>query len=75
MTIRFMLPFADAAVTQVMYNGNVLGADEVCGYTVLKDQNYVFCDVHVPKSMLAEFAVCTVKYDCTAYKCGIVEFE
>ena len=75
MTIRFMLPFADASVKEVMYNGNALGVDEACGYTIVKDQNYVFCDVHIPKSMLAEFAVCTVKYDCTTYKCGIVEFE
>ena len=75
MTIRFMLPFADAKVKEVMYNGNVLDVDEVCGYTVVCDQNYVFADVHIPKSMLVPFAVCTVKYDCTSFKNGIIEFE
>ena len=75
MTIRFMLPFADAEVENIMYNGNVLGYDEKCGYTIVKDQNYVFADVHIPKSMLAEFAVCTVKYKCTTFKNGVIEFN
>ena len=75
MTIRFMLPYADAEVEEVMYNGHKLSVDEADGYTIVKDQNFVFADVHVPKSRLAEFAVCTVKYKCTTFKNGVIEFN
>lgn len=74
MTLRFMLPFKDAEVNEIRYNGNLLAEDEKDGYTLVKDQNYLFADVHIPKEKLAEFAVCTVKYDCTTYKNGIIEF-
>lgn len=74
MTVRFMIPFKDAEVEEILYNGNVLAEDEADGYTLLRDQNYLFADVHIPKKRLAEFAVCMVKYKCSTYKNGVIEF-
>jgi len=74
MTVRLGIPFKDAVIKRIMYNGNVLREDERDGYTIVKCDNWVFADVHIPPGKTADFAVVTAKYECEIPKSGIIEF-
>ena len=75
MTLRMGLPFADAKVQTVLYNGEEKQPDELDGYTITKDDNWVFVDLHIPPEKVAKFAIAMIKYDCEERKSGIVEFD
>ncbi len=74
MTVRIGIPFRDAEVTKVLYNGIEWSPGELDGYTVTKSGNWVFVDINIPPHKVAPFAIAMVKYDCTTPKCGIIEF-
>jgi len=74
MTIRLGLPFADARNYKVYYNGFEQKEDELDGYNVVKYNNWVYIDLHIPADKISPFAVAMVKYDCTVPPSGIMEF-
>ena len=74
MTVRIGIPFKDAKVRKVLYNGIEWSPGELEGYTVTKSGSWVFVDVNVPPDKVVPFAIAMVKYDCTTPKCGIIEF-
>jgi len=74
MTVRMGLPFADARNFTVLYNGHEKQEDELDGYTVTKDANWVYIDLHIPADKICPFAIAMVKYDCTIPEVGIMEF-
>ncbi|MBE7010504.1 MAG: hypothetical protein E7418_03320 [Ruminococcaceae bacterium] len=74
MTVRVGLPFADARNFTVLYNGYEKQEDELDGYTVTKDANWVYIDLHIPADKISPFAIAMVKYDCTIPQAGIMEF-
>ena len=74
MTIRLGLPFADARNYKVYYNGFEQKEDELDGYTVVKYNNWVYIDLHIPADKISPFAIAMVKYDCTVPPAGIMEF-
>ncbi len=74
MTVRIGIPFKDAVLKNIMYNGNILCEDERDGYTVVKCDNWVFVDVNIPPGKTADFAVVTATYDCEIPKSGIIEY-
>ncbi|MBQ8508497.1 MAG: hypothetical protein IJ493_01160 [Clostridia bacterium] len=75
MTIRFGIPFADAQVEAVLYNGHEKRPGERDGYTVVTSGGWVFVDLHIPPGSVADFAVAMVKYRAAVPSGGIVEFN
>ena len=75
MTVRLGMPFADAKVTSVLYNGRELQEDPADGYTLTKCGSWLFADLHIPPEKVAEIAIAAVTYEHRMRISGIVEFE
>lgn len=74
MTVRAGIPFKDAEIEKVLYNGNELFVGEEYGYVVTNDRNWTFVDVNIKPEEVKPFAAVIVKYKCDVPKTGIIEF-